>query len=147
MTADPHRNLLQPDPTLLPEQPDLDARLEAGDEAEDLARQFPAVSLPWALLAEDALGDGRVVEGYAYARVGYHRGLDALRRAGWRGAGPIPYRHAPNRGFLRALAALGQAAAQIGEIDEAERITTFLRDADPTAADAIAGAGRPGTAG
>ncbi|MEH0109467.1 DUF3151 domain-containing protein [Tersicoccus sp. MR15.9] len=141
MSADPHRNLLEPEPTLLPEQPELDARVEAGDEAEDLARQFPATSLPWALLAEDALADGRVVEGYAYARVGYHRGLDALRRAGWRGAGPVPFRHEPNRGFLRSLAALGAAAAQIGEIDEAERITVFLRDSDPTAVDAMRDAG------
>ena len=44
--------------------------------------------------------------GYAYARTGYHRGLDQLRRSGWKGAGPVPWSHEPNRGFLRALAAL-----------------------------------------
>lgn len=141
MSENLHRNLLEPEPTLLPGEPELEARIEAGDEAEDLARQFPATSLPWALLAEDALADGRVIEGYAYARVGYHRGLDALRRAGWRGTGPVPFRHAPNRGFLRALAALGAAAAQIGELEEAERITVFLRDSDPGAADEMRQAG------
>ena len=64
-------------------------------------------------------------------------GLDALRRAGWRGAGPVPYAHEPNRGFLRALYALGRAAAGIGESEEVERIRTFLRDSDPTAAEQI----------
>ena len=49
--------------------------------------------------------EGRTIESYAYARVGYHRGLDALRN-GWRGQGPVPWEHEPNRGFLRALAAL-----------------------------------------
>src|SRR5699024_11462561 len=58
----------------------------------------------------------------SYARVGYHRGLDALRAAGWRGAGPIPYAHEVNRGFLRALYALGRAAGSIGEGEEAARI-------------------------
>ena len=67
------------------------------------------------------------VTAYAYARTGYHRGLDALRRNGWKGHGPVPWEHEPNRGFLRALHALGQAAAAIGETDEAERCATFLR--------------------
>jgi hypothetical protein len=72
------------------------------------------------------------MEGYAYARTGYHRGLDALRRAGWKGNGPIPWSHAPNQGFLRALQCLRQAALEIGETDEVERITHFLHDSDPT---------------
>ena len=71
------------------------------------------------------------MESYAYARVGYHRGLDLLRRNGWKGAGAIPWAHEPNRGFLRALAALGQAAALIEEQDEAVRVRAFLLDADP----------------
>ncbi|KAA9394305.1 DUF3151 domain-containing protein [Kocuria coralli] len=132
------KNLLgEPAPTLLEENPELNARYDAGDEAEDLARSFPKEQLPWALLAEEALGDGRTLEGYAYARVGYHRGLDALRGSGWKGHGPVPYSHEPNRGFLRALAALGQAAAAIGELDEAERIQTFLTDSDPVAAEEL----------
>ena len=94
--------------------------------------QDPAAA--WAALADRAFAAGNVVESYAYARVGYHRGLDALRRAGWRGHGPIPWAHEPNRGFLRSLHALGRAAAAIGETDEATRCRDFLRDSDPTAA-------------
>lgn len=124
-------------PTLLEKNPELIARIEAGDEAEDLARAFPKEQLPWALLAQEALDDGRLLEGYAYARVGYHRGLDALRAHGWKGHGPVPLSHEPNRGFLQALAALGYAAAAIGELDEAERIQKFLNDSDPEAAEQL----------
>ncbi|MBS6030512.1 MULTISPECIES: DUF3151 domain-containing protein [Kocuria] len=132
------KNLLdEPAPTYLEENSELVARFDAGDEAEDLAAAFPKEQLPWAILAEDALADGRTLEGYAYARVGYHRGLDALRGHGWKGHGPVPYSHEANRGFLRALAALGRAAAQIGEMDEAARIEKFLDDSDPQAATQI----------
>lgn len=89
------------------------------------------------MAAEDAWSDGRTLESYAYARVGYHRGLDSLRGAGWKGAGPIPWNHEPNRGFLRALYALGRAAGAIGETEEVDRITKFLNDSDPTAAEQI----------
>jgi len=64
---------------------------------------------------------------------GYHRGLDQLRRAGWKGHGPIPWEHEPNRGFLRSLYMLGVSAATIGEDDEAERCAQFLRDSSATA--------------
>lgn len=74
---------------------------------------------------------------YAYARTGYHRGLDSLRRNGWKGHGPVPWSHEPNRGFLRCLHALSLAAAAIGEADEAARCAQFLRDSDPAAADAL----------
>lgn len=132
------KNLLDgPEPTLLPEEPEVVARLEAGDEAVDLAAQYPTSSLVWAILAEEAYAEGSTIESYAYARVGYHRGLDALRGAGWRGHGPVPYAHEPNRGFLRALYALGRAAGSIGEIEEAERIAKFLRDSDPKAVDQL----------
>lgn len=131
------RNLLAIPETLLAPDEDVNARLEAGDEAVDLAAKFPASSLPWAMLADEAYGDGHSVESYAYARVGYHRGLDALRQAGWRGQGPVPYSHEPNRGFLRSLYALQRAAAAIGEAEEVDRIGTFLNDSDPTAAAAI----------
>lgn len=127
------RNLMEPEPTLLPAEPEVTAALESGAEPVDVVRDHPTSSLLWALLAEEALGDGCTVEGYAYARVGYHRGLDALRGAGWRGSGPVPWSHEPNRGFLRALAALGQAAAAIGESEEVARITPFIRDCDPQA--------------
>ena len=131
-----HGNLLTP-PTRLPEDP-ASARLAAGDDPASVAADFPASSEAWATLAEAALADERTVEGYAYARVGYHRGLDALRRAGWRGSGPVPWSHEPNRGFLRALHALSRAAAAIGEDDEAQRCATFLRDSDPEAAEVLA---------
>ena len=93
----------------------------------------PGSSAAWAALAEEALGRGFTIEGYAYARTGYHRGLDALRKAGWRGTGPVPWSHAPNQGFLRALHALAVAAKAIGEDDEAARCAKFLDDCDPEA--------------
>ncbi|WP_129660966.1 DUF3151 domain-containing protein [Rothia halotolerans] len=133
------KNLLDaPAPTYLDEEPDVLARIEAGDEGEDLAKAFPTSSLAWSILAGEALGEGRLVEGYAYARVGYHRGLDALRGHGWKGHGPIPFSHEPNRGFLTSLYLLGQAAAAIGEEEEAVRIGSFLDDSDPEAAAQIA---------
>jgi Protein of unknown function (DUF3151) len=135
-----HENLLGgPPPTRLPDEPELTvaSALDAGTSASELAARHPAASLPWAVLAEQALDAGRVVEGYAFARTGYHRGLDALRRSGWRGHGPVPWVHPANRGFLRALHALGRAAAAIEERDEADRCRSFLRDCDPAAAEAL----------
>jgi len=124
-----HENLLGgPPPTLLPADPDPAGRLAAGDDPAGVAADYPQSSLAWAVLAEAALARGAVVEAYAYARSGYHRGLDALRRSGWKGHGPIPWGHEPNRGFLRALAALGTAADGIGETAEAERCRQFLAD-------------------
>jgi hypothetical protein len=133
MSDELRRNLLGPEPTYLPEEPEVAERLAAGDEAVDLAAKHPSSSLLWAILADEAYAEGRTVESYAYARTGYHRGLDALRRSGWRGAGPIPFSHEPNRGFLRALYALGRAAGAIGEAEEADRIAKFLKDSDPEA--------------
>jgi hypothetical protein len=139
MSDEFRKNLLGPEPTLLPEEPDVVARLAAGEEPVDLAARHPTSSLVWAILADEAYREGRTIESYAYARTGYHRGLDSLRRNGWRGAGPVPYSHEPNRGFLRALNALGRAAASIGEIDEAERIAKFLRESDPEASEKLSG--------
>lgn len=128
-----HENLLPgPAPILLPDDfPAAHSRLTSGDDPVDVAAAAPASSLVWAVLAERALTADTPagnVEAYAYARTGYHRGLDALRRAGWRGQGPIPASHGPNQGFLRALFALSQAAHLIGEEDESERCATFLAD-------------------
>ncbi|MGP9780957.1 hypothetical protein CQ010_07585 [Arthrobacter sp. MYb211] len=130
-------NLLGIPETLLPEETDVLARLDAGDEPLDLAAKFPSSSLVWALLANEAHAEGRTVESYAFARVGYHRGLDSLRKSGWRGQGPVPWRHEPNRGFLRSLYALGRAAAAIGEAEEVERIEKFLNDSDSSAKGSI----------
>ena len=132
-----HGNLMGPQPTYLPAEPDAQAMLAAAGDAEAVAAvaaAHPTFSAAWAALAEGALAAGQPVAGYAYARTGYHRGLDQLRRAGWKGHGPVPWEHAPNQGFLRALAALGRAAAEIGETDEADRCRTFLADSDPAAA-------------
>ena len=49
--------------------------------------------------------------------------------------------HEANRGFLRSLHTLGQAAAAIGEDDEAARCDQFLRDSSPAAAAALGAAG------
>jgi hypothetical protein len=130
-----HGNLLA-SPTLLAADPATD-RLAAGDDPTEVAAAYPPSSDAWATLAEAALAAGEPVSAYAYARTGYHRGLDALRRSGWKGTGPIPWSHQPNRGFLRALNALGQAAAAIGEDDEAQRCAAFLRDSDPAAEAAL----------
>ncbi len=132
-----HGNLLGPDPTLLPEQPDAQAALAAANDPAIAAAAHPEFSAAWAALAERALDEGDAVAGYAFARTGYHRGLDHLRRAGWKGHGPVPWSHTPNRGFLRALAALARAAAEIGEDDEARRCRDFLDECDPVAAEAL----------
>ncbi|NMI00801.1 DUF3151 domain-containing protein [Pseudonocardia sp. K10HN5] len=131
-----HGNLLGPDPTMLPVDPAA-AELDGGADPAAVAAAHPASSTAWATLAERALADGQTVAGYAYARTGYHRGLDQLRRSGWKGFGPIPWAHEPNRGFLRALAALLRAAEGIGETDEVQRCRTFLADSDPEAAAAL----------
>ncbi len=121
-------NLLGIPETRLPADPAAE-KLDAGVDPAQVAAGFPASSLAWAVLAEDALADGdRDVEAYAYARTGYHRALDSLRKAGWRGQGPVPWSHEPNRGFLRSLAALARASRAIGESDEEARCSAFLRD-------------------
>jgi hypothetical protein len=129
------QNLLGPPPTRLPDEPErtVVAALAAGTSAKHLAAEHPTASAAWAALADEAWHRQEVIESYAYARVGYHRGLDALRRSGWRGTGPVPWDHEPNRGFLRAVHALGRAAAGIGEDDEAARCRTLLDDCDPVA--------------
>jgi hypothetical protein len=126
-----------PPPTLLPDEPEPRAALEGGEDPTEVAARFPTHSAAWAALADRAYAAGRVIESYAYARVGYHRGLDALRRNGWKGHGPVPWSHEPNRGFLRSLHALARAAGAIGEADEAQRCRTFLDDSDPAAAGAL----------
>lgn len=106
-------------------------------EPADVVIAHPTSPLAWALLANHAFGENKVIESYAFARVGYHRGLDALRRAGWKGHGPVPWSHVANRGVLRALYALHRAAEAIGEENEVERLSTFLRDSDPSAVASI----------
>lgn len=125
-------DLLGIPPTHLPTDPAAEGLGKA--DARQVATAYPASSLAWATLAERALEEGDDVTAYAFARTGYHRGLDSLRRAGWRGQGPVPWEHEPNRGFLRALAALAHAAGRIGEEDERARCTEFLRASSVEAA-------------
>lgn len=134
-------NLLGPEPTRLPADPAILHALDTAQPLERVVQAHPDSPLAWALLADEAHAAGRTIESYAYARVGYHRGLDALRRAGWKGHGPIPWAHEPNRGVLRALYALRRAAEQIGETHEVTRLTEFLEGADPTAVAQIEGRG------
>ena len=131
------KNLLGPEPTLLAADPAVEAALQPGADPETVVRAHPESPLAWAVLADIADAEGREIGAYAFARVGYHRGLDALRKSGWRGAGPVPWSHEPNRGVLRALYALRRAAERIGEQSEVERLTEFLEGADPEAIAAI----------
>ena len=108
----------------------------AGADPEAVARiagRWPTCLSAWATLGELALEAGRDVESYAYFRVGYHRGLDQVRKAGWKGSGVVPWGEASNQGFLRSLRGLGRAAAAIGEQSEAERCEQFLKDLAPDA--------------
>jgi hypothetical protein len=128
-----HMDLMAgPPPTHLPVDP-ASAELESAAPA-DVVRRHPASPSAWAAIAGAAKDDGADdVTVYAYARVGYHRSLDMLRRNGWKGHGPVPWEHEPNRGFLTCLALLALAARDIGETDEWERCSEFLRDSSPTA--------------
>jgi hypothetical protein len=128
-----------PPPTLLPANPDAAAALAAASDPAEVAARFPSYCAAWAALAERAMAAGEPVTAYAFARTGYHRGLDQLRRAGWHGHGPVPWEHEPNQGFLRALYTLGAAAAAIGENDEAARCREFLADSSPTAVQQLGG--------
>lgn len=123
---------ISPEPTYLPEEPDVAALLES-ETAEAATRKHPESPLAWATLSDLTWTEGRELESYAYARVGYHRGLDLLRSSGWRGRGPVPYSHVPNRGFLHALYCLGRSADAIGEHHEVERIRALLDECDPSA--------------
>lgn len=128
----------RPDIVLPEVASDLKEALEAALFAEDAEAEREALSAlvaadptyleGWARLAEVARDD---VERYAYARVGYHRGLDALRANGWGGVGRVRWEHPSNRGFLRCLAFLRDAAADIGEQEEVRRIEELLVELDP----------------
>ena len=105
-----------------------------------VAARWPRSLEAWASLAEIA---EEAVDRYAFARVGYHRGLDALRAAGWRGTGFVRWEHPENRGFLRSLDALRRAAGVIGETDEEQRCALFLRQLDPQWMEPSAAEGSP----
>jgi hypothetical protein len=101
---------------------------ERRDAVTAVVARWPRSLDAWARAGELARDD---VEAYACFRVGYHRGLDRLRQAGWRGNGFVRWKHEANRGFLRALDGLRRAADAIGEADEEARCATFLIQLEP----------------
>lgn len=127
-----------PGETVLPAEPrelleglrDIDAH-DQGQRREVVAKfcaRFPSSSLAWASLGDAARDD---IEAYSAYRVGYHRGLDALRANGWRGSGYVRWEHESNRGFLRCLDGLARMAGRIGETAEAARCSQFSLQLDP----------------
>lgn len=128
----PPETILDDEPLAVHRSLDAAADLDPGPRREAL--HAVAAGHPRSLLAWSALGDDTddTVEAYAYYRVGYHRGLDELRRSGWRGSGYVRWSNPSNRGFLRALHGLSRCAASIGEHDEAQRCELFLRQLDPS---------------
>jgi hypothetical protein len=127
-----------PPETVLPPEPApliaaLDEALAHGEAERRAAVAAVVVSAPtfldgWAQLGALAGDDA---EAYACFRVGYHRGLDRLRQAGWRGTGYVKWEHKENRGFLRALDGLRATAGRIGETAEEQRCDEFLHQLDP----------------
>ncbi len=99
------------------------------EAVRDVVARAPRFVEAWVRLGELATDP---VDAYAYFRVGYHRGLDQLRQAGWRGSGYVRWSHETNRGFLRALDGLRRSAAAIGETDEEARCAEFLVQLDPS---------------
>jgi hypothetical protein len=123
-----------PDTVLPASDPDLVTAVESGDTAsiEAAVTSHPSDPLAWAAIGDLSRGSGApVITSYAYYRVGYHRGLDLLRKHGWKGSGRVRSTHPSNLGFLRCLAGLADMAAAIGEDDEAERCHQFLEMLDP----------------
>ena len=126
-------NLLgDPPETLLPVDAGAE-EIEQGRDPQGVAAAHPDSCLAWVMLAEAALAEGRDLEGYAFARTSYHRSLDMLRRNGWKGHGPVPWSHVPNRGFLRSLSALATASERFGDAVEARRCREFLNESSPEA--------------
>lgn len=127
--------------TILPDPPSevLAALRDAGadrDKLVEVAAANPELPLVWAALGQLCESGSGVLadhlEAYAYYRIGYHRGLDALRHNGWRGSGYVRWAHSSNRGFLASLDGLRRMAAAIGEDAESERCGEFQAMLDPS---------------
>ncbi|HUR77753.1 MAG TPA: DUF3151 family protein [Acidimicrobiales bacterium] len=116
--------------TVLPADPLDGAVSDAStyDEVAALVAKHPKSLVGWAALGARAPDP---MARYAFYRVGYHRGLDALRAAGWRGSGYVRHEQPTNLGFLRCLDGLRAAATEIGETEEVERCGQFLAQLDP----------------
>jgi len=128
---------------LPPEPEEIEAALAQAAGAEpalrELVTRWPTCIEGWAGLSEAAYESGDDVASYAYARVGYHRGLDRMRASGWRPGSTLGAEHPSNRGFLHALFSLMRAAAAIGEGVEARRCREFLLELDPSDHFGVAG--------
>jgi hypothetical protein len=136
-----------PETVLDPPPPEAAAALEAAlaeprdhkrEAVAAVAARWPRELDAWARLGYLSLAEAAetgdqadLAEAYAFFRVGYHRGLDQLRQAGWRGSGYVRWSHPTNRAFLRSLVGLGRAAGAIGESDEERRCAEFARQLDP----------------
>ena len=116
----------------------LSASLDAALKQSDLDRRAAVVQVVasnptyldgWAWLG--ALGRD-TMDSYMAYRVGYHRGLDALRGNGWKGSGYVRWAHVPNQGFLKCLGGLAKTSRLIGDCAEADRCEQFLLQLDPS---------------
>lgn len=122
----PPEVVLPPDP---PEVTAALARATTRDEVAEVVASAPASSTAWAALGSHT---ETPIDRYAAFRVGYHRGLDSLRAAGWRGSGFVRWSAPSNRGVLRCLLGLRNAAAALGETSEVERLDVFMQQLDPS---------------
>ena len=93
-----------------------------------LASKNPESIGIWCVLG---ISSFEMMESYSYFRVAYHRGLDSLRKNGWRGSGFVRWEHPGNRYFLFALNRLAEISKEIGDYEEAERCSLFLRQLEP----------------
>ncbi len=136
----PERIVVQPEPDevtrALDDAPEGPGRTDA---LRAVVTRWPTCLEGWARLADGSYDSGDDVSAYAFARVGYHRGLDRLRAAGWRGSGTVAWDDPPNRGFLHSLWGLMRASAAIGEGSEARRCREFLLELDPSDHYGVAG--------
>lgn len=128
-------------PTLLPPDPALDELIAHGSrQFVEIASRHLDSSLCWAILAEGSLAaataDAELIS-YAFARTGYHRGVDSLQRLGWTEGTPAPWAHEPNRGFLRCLAWLAKLSGVLGDEAESERCWELLRTSSPRGYDVL----------
>jgi len=129
-TGPPNVVLPEVDSTM---QAELDAALASPerDRRDAVARvvaHHPRYLAAWAALGDVARDS---IESYMAYRVGYHRGLDALRANGWKGSGYVRWSAKSNHGFLNCLDGLARTASVIGETDEATRCSQFLLQCDP----------------
>lgn len=127
------KDMMAPPPVQLPDDP------AAGNDLlnDDTALTHPDSPSVWAARARRELDGGDVLVAYAYARTGYHRSLDRLRANGWKGWGPVPYSHEPNRGVLESIAMLALTSQAIGDNAEYDRCRQMLSDADPAAVEKL----------